>query len=214
MSIKVNEIFYSIQGESTYAGCPCVFIRLCGCNLRCSYCDTKYAYKEGEELSIESTIARVVSYGCRLVEITGGEPLLQQGTPDLIKQLLDRDYTVLLETNGSLDIANIDDRCIRIMDIKCPSSGESNRNDFDNLVRLTDKDEIKFVIGSRDDYEYARNLLPRINQDTPVKQILFSPAFGKLPPATLSTWMLEDGLQARLSLQLHKIIWPGINRGV
>jgi 7-carboxy-7-deazaguanine synthase len=149
-----------------------------------------------------------------LVEITGGEPLLQQGTPDLIKQLLDRDHTVLLETNGSLDIANIDDRCIRIMDIKCPSSGESNRNDFDNLVRLTDKDEIKFVIGSRDDYEYARNLLPRINQDTPVKQILFSPAFGKLPPATLSTWMLEDGLQARLSLQLHKIIWPGINRGV
>jgi 7-carboxy-7-deazaguanine synthase len=149
-----------------------------------------------------------------LVEITGGEPLLQQGTPDLIKQLLARDHTVLLETNGSLDIANIDDRCIRIMDIKCPSSGESNRNDFDNLVRLTDKDEIKFVIGSRDDYEYARNLLPRINQDTPVKQILFSPAFGKLPPATLSTWMLEDGLQARLSLQLHKIIWPGINRGV
>jgi 7-carboxy-7-deazaguanine synthase len=140
--------------------------------------------------------------------------LLQQGTPDLIKQLLARDHTVLLETNGSLDIANIDDRCIRIMDIKCPSSGESNRNDFDNLVRLTDKDEIKFVIGSRDDYEYARNLLPRINQDTPVKQILFSPAFGKLPPATLSTWMLEDGLQARLSLQLHKIIWPGINRGV
>lgn len=214
MSIKVNEIFYSIQGESSYAGYPCAFVRLSGCNLRCSYCDTMYAYEEGDELSIDTIIDRIASYRCFLVEVTGGEPLLQKETPDLVKGFLQRDYTVLLETNGSLDIGKVDKRCIKIVDIKCPSSGEADRNDFGNLEKLTEADEIKFVIGNRGDYEYAKKVLNRYNLSCSIKRIHLSPLFERLPPEILASWILEDGLNARLSLQLHKMIWPNQDKGI
>ncbi|MCP4715272.1 MAG: radical SAM protein, partial [Deltaproteobacteria bacterium] len=152
--MKVNEIFYSIQGESSYAGYPCVFVRLTGCNLRCSYCDTRYAYDEGEDCTEEQVLERIAAYGCSLVEITGGEPLLQPDTPGLISRLLDRGCRVLLETNGSMDIGSVDRRCVRIVDIKCPSSGEAGRNDEANLARLTAQDEVKFVIGTREDFDF------------------------------------------------------------
>lgn len=214
MPLKVNEIFYSIQGESSYAGWPCVFIRLTGCNLRCSYCDTTYAYEEGEELPIEKIIEKAAQYQCRLVEITGGEPLLQEETPALISRLLERGYTVLLETNGTLAIDIVDTRCIRIMDIKCPSSNEEKRNNPDNLRKLTAGDEIKFVIGNQEDYRYAKNTLQRIHQDFRVSCIHFSAVYGKLSPATLASWILKDGLTVRLGMQLHKIIWPDTLKGV
>jgi 7-carboxy-7-deazaguanine synthase len=215
MALKVNEIFYSIQGESSYAGRPCVFVRLTGCNLRCSYCDTQYAYEEGEDLEIEAIINRVRSYRCSLVEVTGGEPLMQAETSILISRLLDEGYEVLLETNGSQDIGRIDHRCVRIVDIKCPSSGQAEHNDLENLARLTEKDEVKFVIGTREDYEYAKRTLELVKGTQPdAHRVHFSPVFGKLAPATLAGWILEDRLEARLHLQLHNIIWPPGRRGV
>lgn len=214
MSLKVNEVFYSIQGESSYAGRPCIFVRLTGCNLRCSYCDTTYAYSEGIELSISEVIRKVASYKCPLVEITGGEPLVQEETPALISQLLGEGYSVLLETNGSQDIDQTDARCTRIVDIKCPSSGESSSNDFRNLRKLTDNDELKFVIGNREDYEYAKEVLVKGSAPLNTKQIHFSPIFGRIQPAALAEWILEDHLGVRLHLQLHKIIWSPDRRGV
>ncbi|MDO9528682.1 MAG: radical SAM protein [Syntrophales bacterium] len=215
MSLKINEIFYGIQGESSYAGRPCVFVRLTGCNLRCSYCDTQYAYSEGEEMQIDEIIGRVSSYRCSLVEVTGGEPLIQEETPNLIHRLLEEGFEVLLETNGSRDISKIDGRCIRIIDIKCPSSGEEKRSDPENLKRLREKDEIKFVIGDRTDYEYAKNILDTINLDSPVKNTIhFSNVFGQMHPRTLAQWILEDNLNVRLHVQLHKFIWGPEQRGV
>jgi 7-carboxy-7-deazaguanine synthase len=215
MALKVNEIFYSIQGESSYAGRPCVFVRLTGCNLRCSYCDTRYAYEEGEDLEIEAIISRVRSYRCPLVEVTGGEPLMQAEASILISRLLDEGYEVLLETNGSHDIGRIDHRCVRIVDIKCPSSGQAEHNDLENLARLTEKDELKFVIETREDYEYAKRTLELVKGKQPVAhRVHFSPVFGKLAPESLAGWILEDRLEARLHLQLHKIIWPPDRRGV
>ena len=215
MALKVNEILYSIQGESSYAGYPCAFVRMTGCNLRCTYCDTRYAYDEGEELEIFEILDRVRSYSCPLVEVTGGEPLVQEETPSLILCLLDAGFKVLLETNGSLDIGRTDPRCIRIVDMKCPSSGEVERNDLDNLRRLTGRDELKFVLRDRSDYEYARGILQLMNQ-TPARvgHIHFSPVFGELAPDLLAGWILEDRLEARLSLQIHKIIWDPVQRGV
>ena len=212
--LKVNEIFHSIQGESSFAGLPCVFVRLTGCNLRCSWCDTTYAYDAGQEFSLEAVKARIRAYTCRLIEITGGEPLLQNDTPALARKLLDEGYTVLVETNGSLDISLLDTRCVRIVDVKCPSSGESEKNDFLNFERLTMQDEVKFVVGSREDYEFARALLPRLPACVKIKSIHFSPLYAILPPAQLAGWMLKDGINARLSLQLHKAIWPEKLRGV
>ena len=162
MALKVNEIFYSIQGESSFAGYPCVFVRLTGCNLRCSYCDTQYAYESGAVMEIGDILKAVEGFSCPLVEITGGEPLLQHETPDLVKSLLDRDFQVLVETNGSLDIDLIDTGAVRIVDIKCPSSGEHLRNNSQNLKRLSPVDEIKFVIGTREDYDYAKRMLQLI----------------------------------------------------
>lgn len=215
MALKVNQIFYSIQGESSYAGRPCVFIRLTGCNLRCSYCDTPYAYEEGEDLEIEAIVDRVRSYRCPLVEVTGGEPLVQAETPVLISRLLDEGYEVLLETNGSQDIGRIDHRCVRIVDIKCPSSGQAEHNDLENLARLTEKDELKFVIGGREDYDYVRRTLELVKgKGLGAHRVHFSPVFGKLAPATLAAWILKDHLEVRLHLQLHKIIWPPDRRGV
>ena len=212
-SLTVNEIFYSIQGESLFTGLPCVFIRLTGCNLRCSYCDTRYAYDGGQKMRISQVLSQIASYDCRLVAITGGEPLLQAYTPFLIDTLLTSGYTVLLETNGSFDIRRVDARCCRILDIKCPSSGESHRNDWGNLNRLTPQDQVKFVIGNRTDFEFAKEIVPRISR-IPGGNILFSSAAGQLTPDVLAGWILEDQLTVRLQTQLHKILWPDIERGV
>ena len=212
--MKVNEIFDSIQGESLYSGIPCVFIRLTGCNLRCRYCDTRYAYDEGIDLSIPEILTKVKEYNCNLVEITGGEPLSQEETPLLIHKLLNRGHVVLLETNGSHDIRIIDQRCIRIVDIKCPGSGEVEKNNLNNLNNLTLRDQVKLVIGSREDYEFAKKVSKMTKESFPQNNILFSPMNPDLKPEELARWILEDHLEVRLHLQLHKIIWPDIDRGV
>jgi len=215
VTLRVNEIFYSIQGESSYAGRACIFVRLTGCNLRCSYCDTAYAYDEGDDLETGEIIDRVGSYKCRLVEITGGEPLIQAETPSLIQALIKQGYKVLLETNGSQDISKVHADCVRILDIKCPSSGEEKNNDLENLSRLRDRDEIKFVIGDREDYNYAVTLLHQANHKA-IKgnRVFFSPVFGKMAPRTLARWILEDHIDVNLHLQLHKLIWGHEKRGV
>ena len=213
--LKVNEIFYSIQGESSFAGWPCIFVRLTGCNLRCSYCDTQYAYQEGKELSLDVIIKQIEKYRCSLVEITGGEPLIQEETPLLISNLLDKGYRVLLETNGSLDVSMIDRRCVRIIDIKLPGSGEVHRNFLENLNELHDKDELKFVIGGQNDYVYAKEILNRIPEGLSEKIVInFSPLWGMMEPALLADWILNDRLTVRLNIQLQKIIWPPGMRGV
>jgi 7-carboxy-7-deazaguanine synthase len=213
--LKVNEIFYSIQGESSYAGRPCVFVRLTGCNLRCSYCDTRYAYEEGDDLEIGEIIDMVTSHRCGLVEITGGEPLMQEDTPLLIRRLLDLGFEVLLETNGSMDIGIVDDRCVKILDIKCPSSGEAKKNYLENLKQLQPKDEIKFVIGGKDDYDYAKNILSFIDRAKGnIKPPLFSPVYGKMNPELLAQWILADHLDVRMQIQLHKAIWGSETGGV
>lgn len=216
MDLKVNEIFYSIQGESSFAGRPCVFIRLSGCNLRCSYCDTQYAYEEGQAYSIENTIGIAESYGCSLIEVTGGEPLLQKATPILINDLLNKGFQVLIETNGSKDISLVSTECIKIVDIKCPSSGEQDHNDMENLNRLSSKDEIKFVICNRHDYEFAKNIVSEylIPIGLGPSRIHFSSVFNKLSLQVLAEWLLEDRLSARMQLQLHKYIWDPDTRGV
>jgi len=214
MTLLVNEIFYSIQGESIYSGRPCIFVRLTGCNLRCSYCDTRYAYEQGKKMELTEIINRIAAHRCRLVEITGGEPLLQSETPILIYRLLENGYEVLLETNGSLDISRVDGRCIKIVDIKCPTSGESDKNDMENLKRLGSKDQVKLVIGNRMDYEYAKQTMDSTCPDFPGDQILFSPMSEGIAPAQLAEWILEDNLNVRLHLQLHKIIWPDKERSV
>ena len=214
MSLLVNEIFYSIQGESIYSGIPCVFVRLTGCNLRCSYCDTAYAYYKGVELKIEEILSEVDNYNCPLIEITGGEPLLQSETPLLINRLLEKKYEVLLETNGSINISVVDSRCIKIVDIKCPSSGENDKNDLENLKRLNQKDQIKFVVGSREDYEFAKETTRLISPGFPMRNVLFSPVIEQIHSSQLAQWILEDSLRVRLQIQLHKIIWTEKERGV
>lgn len=214
MSLIVNEIFYSIQGESTHAGLPCVFVRLTGCNLRCIYCDTVYAYDQGRPMQISEVLKKVAAFHCSMVEVTGGEPLLQPETPDLIAILLRKQYRVLMETNGSFDISGVDPRCVRIMDVKCPGSGEHEKCDFRNFERLGKRDQVKFVIGDRTDYEYARDMLNKIPPGIPGGNLLFSPVKDTLDPAEIAGWILQDHLQVRLHLQLHKTIWPHIERGV
>lgn len=215
MGLLVNEIFHSIQGESSHAGWPCVFVRLTGCNLRCSYCDTRYAYEEGEVMAIPDILQKVAAFGCPLVQVTGGEPLLQQESPALIEQLLDHGYGVLLETNGSRSIAGIDRRCIKIVDVKCPSSGEAASNDLDNMARLESHDEIKCVLADREDYLFARAIYQRFFQSSQRRNVVhFSPVFGQLEARDLAQWILEDRLGVRLNLQLHKFIWSSDQRGV
>ena len=211
--MKVNEIFKSIQGESTYAGLPCTFVRLTGCNLRCSYCDTTYAYEEGDNLTTEEVLARVQALGCSLVEVTGGEPLLQKDVYALITKLLEKGYQVLLETNGSLDISPVDSRAIRIMDIKCPDSGMSGKMDWKNLERLKGNDEVKFVLSSGDDYQWAKAVISRYDLEKKVT-VLLSPAFERLEARTLAKWILHDALPVHLQLQLQRYIWPQGARGV
>ena len=204
MALEVCEIFYSIQGESTRAGEPCIFIRLTGCNLRCAYCDTGYALEPGALMEIPEILRRVRGLRCDLVEVTGGEPLIQPETPSLIDGLLDAGHTVLLETNGSMDIGVVDPGCVRIVDIKCPSSGMAGQNYLENLKKLKTRDELKFVIGNREDYEFALNVLSTFPA-VPCK-INFSPVFGSIEPRSLAEWILEDHLPVRLNLQLHKMI--------
>ncbi|ABW66307.1 7-carboxy-7-deazaguanine synthase QueE [Desulfosudis oleivorans] len=206
MSLHVSELFFSIQGESLDAGLACAFVRLAGCNLCCAYCDTAYARQGGTPMEIPEILDRVARFGCSLVEITGGEPLLQKETPLLIQRLLSVGYRVLLETNGTQNIGLVDKSCIRIVDVKCPSSGESEKNDARNLDRLAAHDQVKFVISDRTDYLFAKKTAGRITAVAP-GHILFSTVHGVLDPAQLAHWMLADGLPVRLHLQLHKILW-------
>ena len=214
MTLIVNEIFYSIQGESLNSGRPCVFVRLTGCNLRCSYCDTGYAYEEGNEMEIGAIIDQVSAYHCTLVELTGGEPLVQKETPKLIDALLKKNYEVMMETNGTLDIDRVSNKCMRIVDIKCPSSGESRNNDYKNIERLTQRDQLKFVIGSHEDYTFAKDIVLSKCKTIEPDHILFSPVYDILMPDILAGWILKDRLNVRFHLQLHRIIWPDILRGV
>lgn len=209
----VCEVFSSIQGESTYAGVLCTFIRMTGCNLRCSYCDTTYAYKEGLELSEDEIMNRVKSAGMNLVEITGGEPLLQTGVLQLSKRLLDSGYKLLIETNGSQDISRIDKRAVRILDIKTPGSGMSDKNFLPNIDYLQPTDEVKFVITGRDDYDWATAFIEKSSLSGRCT-ILLSPSFGAIDPKDLAAWMIEDRLEVRLNLQLHKYLYGPDRRGV
>ncbi|MCU0342407.1 MAG: radical SAM protein [Ignavibacterium sp.] len=212
--LKVNEIYHSVQGESTYAGLPCVFVRLTYCNLRCTYCDTEYSFYDGKDLSIPEIISEVKKYDCKLVEITGGEPLVQmEECLELMKQLCDQGFEVLIETGGSLPIKDIDSRVKVIMDLKCPSSGMEKKNLYENIDYLKSTDELKFVIGSREDYEWTKEIIVKYSLDKKC-EILFSVVFGKLEPVKLVNWILEDKLNVRFQLQMHKIIWHPETKGV
>ncbi len=214
MALNVNEIFFSIQGESTYAGIPCVFVRLSGCNLRCSYCDTTYAWEDGTLMEIGQIFEKIRDFKCMLVEITGGEPLIQEETPLLINELLETGYQVLLETNGSIDIRMIPPECIKIVDIKCPSSNEKDKIDLNNIKYLSNNDQIKFVIQNQEDYRYAKTIVKTRCEHLSGGNILFSPVAECLSPSDLAGWILKDRLDVRFHLQLHKIIWPETKRGV
>ncbi len=214
MLLNICEIFYSLQGESTFSGLPCIFIRLSGCNLNCSWCDTRYAEEDSFPLSLDQILNKVGAYNCNLVEITGGEPLLQEATPALIALLLEKHYQVLLETNGSLSMQHIPEPCIKIMDIKCPSSNESQSFLPENVDYLGKKDEIKFVIGSMEDYEFAKSMIENELSKISQKKIHLSPVLGLIAPEALAQRIIEDNLHARLSLQQHKIIWTPDKRGV
>jgi 7-carboxy-7-deazaguanine synthase len=211
--MKINEIYKSIQGESTYAGLPCVFVRLTYCNLRCTYCDTTYAFYEGQEMTLEQVIQAIRECDCSLVEITGGEPLLQKEVYPLMDRLIAEDFTVLLETGGSIDIGEVHPNVIKIMDLKCPSSGESENNRLDNILKLQPHDEIKFVIGNREDYLWTVDIIRNHHLDEK-NRILFSTVFNSLPPSELAQWILEDKLNVRFQLQMHKYIWSPERRGV
>lgn len=212
-TLKVNEIFLSVQGEGTRAGMPCAFVRLSGCNLRCAWCDTQYAWTEGDDLSLAEILRRVGELACPRVEVTGGEPLVWPAAPELLGALADGGYETLLETNGTLDLAPLDPRVIRIMDVKCPSSRHSHAVRWANLQLLTQRDEVKFVLADRGDFDFAADVVTRhgLVGRCPV---IFSPVLDRLAPATLAQWILQARLDVRLGLQLHKIIWPNRDRGV
>jgi 7-carboxy-7-deazaguanine synthase len=217
--LRITEIFHSLQGESTWAGLPCTFVRITGCPLRCVWCDTEYAFHGGERMSFEQILQDVGAYPTRLVEVTGGEPLSHPGAFKLVELLLDDGYTVLVETSGAFDVAPLDSRAHKIMDLKCPASGESHRNLWENLDHLSDRDEIKFVVKDRADYEWARatmrdrGLDQRITEGT-LRALLVSPVWGEVDLEELAGWILEDGLPVRLQLQLHKQIWGAVRTGV
>lgn len=224
--LRITEIYRSIQGESTYSGLPCIFVRLTGCDLRCSYCDSTYAFKGGESMPLEEILRKIEKLDVPLVEITGGEPLLQKEVLPLMENLCDIGKTVLLETSGAHDISKVDSRVIRIVDMKCPSSGESDRNLISNLSALRSKDELKFVIGSREDFEWARDCVRKNELETRVRTILFSPAFkisatpgqtkghDGIEARTLVDWILTEKLPVRFQLQIHKYVWDPNQKGV
>ena len=212
--LTINEIFHSVQGESTYAGRPCVFVRLTACDLRCSWCDTPYAFHEGRKRSLEDVLREVEGYGCPLVEVTGGEPLLQEAVYPLMESLVEMGKTVLLETGGHRSTSRVPVDVVTILDVKCPGSGESHRNCWENLAKVRAHDEVKFVVNDRADYEYARNVIDERALPGRVAAIHFSPVHGVLDPKTLSEWVLADRLPVRVQLQLHKYIWSPDTRGV
>ena len=212
--LTVNEIFHSIQGESSHAGQLCVFVRLTACDLRCTWCDTPYAFHEGRKMSVDEVVAAVAAHGSPLVEITGGEPLLQEDVYPLMDRLLAGGHTVMLETGGHRPTTRVPAGVVTIVDIKCPASGEAARNDWSNLDRLSPHDEVKFVVQDRADYEFARDVITRHDLPSRTGAVLMSPVHGILEPRTLSEWMLADRLPARLQLQLHKYIWSPTTRGV
>ena len=212
--LTVNEIFHSIQGESTRAGARCVFVRLTACDLRCSWCDTPYAFYEGQKMSVDDVLSAVEGYGCPLVEITGGEPLLQEGVYELMDRLLAVGHTVMLETGGHRPIDRVPAQVVKIVDVKCPGSGEADKNEWGNLDRLAPHDEVKFVVADRADYEFARDVVVRLQLASRAAAILFSPVHGTLDPKTLSEWVIADRLPVRVQLQLHKLIWTPETRGV
>ena len=212
--LTINEIFHSIQGESTHSGRPCVFVRLTACDLRCTWCDTPYAFAEGSKMSVEQVLEKVSAYGCSLVELTGGEPLLQKDVYPLMERLLASGRTVMVETGGHLSIASVPPDVIRIVDVKCPGSGESARNHPENLALLSSRDEVKFVIRDRADYEFASDLVARHDLVARTAAVLFSPVHAVLAPRVLAEWILADELQVRLQLQTHKYIWGADVRGV
>src|SRR5436190_12789266 len=212
--LTVNETFHSIQGESTHAGRPCVFVRLTACDLRCSWCDTPYAFDEGSKMTIEDVVGRVREFGCGVVEITGGEPLLQKDVYPLMRRLLEEGQTVLLETGGHRSVDEVPHGVIRVIDVKCPGSGEAERNHWPNLDRLRPADEVKFVINDRADYEYARDVVRRYQLVDRCAAVLFSPVHAVLSAKTLAEWILADRLAVRLQLQAHKYIWGADVRGV
>jgi 7-carboxy-7-deazaguanine synthase len=214
LTLKINEIYFSVQGESTWAGLPCVFVRLTACDLRCSYCDTEYAFYEGVKRTLADVMSDILSYDCPLVEVTGGEPLLQKNVLPLMAALCDAGKTVLIETSGAHDISKIDPRVHRIMDLKTPSSGECARNLPANIGHLREGDEVKCVIGSREDYEWSRDQILTHNLAGRVRSVLLSPIFGRIEPRQIVEWMLEDKLPARFQLQMHKFIWEPRARGV
>ena len=212
--LTVNEIFHSIQGESSYAGRPCVFVRLTGCNLRCSWCDTPYAFEEGCRMPVDAVVGAVEAYACPLVEITGGEPLLQPDVYPLMDRLVGGGRTVLLETGGQLDVSAVPAAVVKVVDVKCPGSGEAERNAWSNLERLAAHDEVKFVIRDRADYEFARGVLRRHRLERRCAAVLLSPVHRVLDPSRLASWSLEDRLPVRIQIQLHKHLWGDDARGV
>jgi 7-carboxy-7-deazaguanine synthase len=212
--LTVNEIFYSIQGESTQAGRPCVFVRLSACDLRCTWCDTAYAFHEGHKMSVDDVVDRVREYGCGLVEVTGGEPLLQRDVYPLMERLLGDGFAVMLETGGHVSTEQVPEAVTAIVDVKCPASGEAEKNHWPNLERLRPHDQVKFVIQDRRDYEFARDVLARHGLAGRVAAVLFSPVHGVLDAKELAEWILADRLPVRLQLQVHKYIWGPTTRGV
>ena len=213
-TLTINEIYHSIQGESTWAGEPCVFVRLTFCDLRCNYCDTEYAFHEGRKQTLKEIVNAVAAFKCPLVEITGGEPLLQKNVLPLMTMLADAGHTVLLETSGAHDISPVDPRVHRIMDLKTPGSGECARNLFSNIEHLRQCDEVKFVIGSREDYEWSREQVERHVLVQCCRAVLFSPIFGRIDPREIVEWILADRLPVRFQLQMHKFIWAPTTPGV
>jgi len=211
--LRVNEIYHSIQGESSKSGLPCVFVRLTYCNLRCTYCDTEYAFYGGEDKSIEKILNEVKKYNCKLVEVTGGEPLVQKEALELMKRLCNEGFDVMLETGGSLPIKDIDERVLIIMDLKCPSSKMEKKNLYENINFLKPADELKFVIGNREDYDWSKKIISEYDLKDKSK-ILFSVVFGELEPVSLVNWIIEDKLDVRYQLQMHKYIWQPEEKGV
>jgi 7-carboxy-7-deazaguanine synthase len=212
--LRISEIFHSIQGESTFAGRTCVFVRLTGCDLRCSWCDTVYAFTGGRTRAVDDVVGEVMAFGCDLVEVTGGEPLLQEDVYPLMERLIERGCTVLLETGGHRSVARVPEAVVKVLDIKCPGSGEAQTTEWANLARLGPRDEVKFVIADRADYEYAKEILARHDLERRRGAVLFSPAYGILDAKDLAAWVLEDRLPVRVQLQLHKLIWGPEARGV
>ena len=213
MKLKINEIYYSVQGESTFMGKPCIFIRLTYCNLRCSYCDSEYTFHEGKDMYIKDIIKKIEEYPCNLVEVTGGEPLFQKNCIILLSELVKRKYKVLLETSGSLSIENVPKQVINIIDFKCPSSKMEKKNLWDNINFIKDNDQIKFVIGNKEDYEWTKNKISKYNLDSKC-EILLSPVYKKIEPKQIVDWILKDNLNVRFQMQLHKEVWPESVRGV